>query len=136
VPLGEGRIYNPKANDLLIVTFGNGVYMSLRAAKKLEQETGKKIRILDLRWLKPLNRRLIAKHAEDIGKVLVVDEGRRTGGISEEIFTAIDETCGSGVEKRRVVGEDTYIPLAAAANLVLPSEDEIYAAAGGMLAQR
>jgi 2-oxoisovalerate dehydrogenase E1 component len=136
VPLGEGRIYNPKANDLFIVTFGNGVYMSLRAAKKIEQETGKKIRILDLRWLKPLNRSLIAKHAEDIGKVLVVDEGRRTGGISEEIFTAIDEDCGSGVEKRRVVGEDTYIPLAAAANLVLPSEDEIHAAADGMLAQR
>ncbi len=42
VPLGEGRIYNPNAKDLLIITFGNGVPMSLRVAKKLEAETGKK----------------------------------------------------------------------------------------------
>ena len=42
VPLGEGRIYNQNAKDLLIITLGNGVPMSLRVAKKLEAETGKK----------------------------------------------------------------------------------------------
>ncbi|MHB8405087.1 MAG: thiamine pyrophosphate-dependent enzyme [Gammaproteobacteria bacterium] len=133
VPLGEGRIYNPSAKDLLIVTFGNGVPMSLRAAKKLETQTGKKIRVLDLRWLKPLNVEFIARHAKECGKVLVVDEGRQTGGISEEIFTAIDEHAGLGVVKRRVTGMDSYIPLGAAANLVLVSEDEIRSAAKDML---
>ena len=129
IPLGEARVYNPKAKDLLIVTFGNGVPMSLRVAKKLETETGKKARVLDLRWLKPLNAELIAKHAKEIGKVLVVDEGRETGGLSEEIFTAIEEHAGRGILKKRVVGKDSYIPLAAAANLVLVSEDEIFVAA-------
>ena len=42
--------------------------------------------MLDLRWLKPLNGELIANHAKEIGKVLVVGEGRQTGGISEEIL--------------------------------------------------
>ncbi|MGH8278757.1 MAG: thiamine pyrophosphate-dependent enzyme [Gammaproteobacteria bacterium] len=129
VPLGEGRVYNPRAKDLLIVTFGNGVPMSLRAARRLQQATGKQARVLDLRWLKPLNAAWIAQHAAEIGKVLVVDEGRATGGISEEIFTALDEEAGSGIVKRRVTGEDSYIPLAAAANLVLVSEAEILAAA-------
>ncbi|HET7570174.1 MAG TPA: thiamine pyrophosphate-dependent enzyme [Gammaproteobacteria bacterium] len=133
VPLGEGRVYNPKAKDLLIVTYGNGVVMSLRVAKHIEDETGKKIRVLDLRWLKPLNVEQIAQHANDIGKVLVVDEGRRTGGIAEEIFTAIDEHAAPGVQKRRVAGEDSFIPLADAANLVLPSEEDIFAAAREML---
>ena len=133
VPLGEGRIYNPNARDLLIVTFGNGVPMSLRVAKKIEAETGKKIRVLDLRWLKPLNTELIARHAKECGKMLAVDEGRQTGGISEEIFTAIDEHAGSGIGKKRVTGKDSYIPLAAAANLVLVSEDEIRSAAKDML---
>ncbi|MDE2108704.1 MAG: MFS transporter, partial [Gammaproteobacteria bacterium] len=132
VPRGEGRIYNLDAKDLLIVTFGNGVPMSLRAAKKLEAETGKKIRVLDLRWLKPLNVELIGKHAKEIGKVLVVDEGRQTGGISEEIFTAIEEHAGRGILKKRVAGKDSYIPLAAAANLVLVSEQEILAAAASL----
>ncbi len=133
VPLGEGRVYQPQATDLLIVTYGNGVPMSLRAARRLEVERGVKARVLDLRWLKPLNRDFIARHAEAIGRVLVVDEGRRTGSISEEIFTAIDEECGPAVVKRRVVGEDSYIPLGAAANLVLVGEAEIFDAACVML---
>ncbi|MHB8424040.1 MAG: thiamine pyrophosphate-dependent enzyme [Gammaproteobacteria bacterium] len=133
IPLGEGRIYNPNARDLLIVTFGNGVPMSLRAAKKLETETGKKIRVLDLRWLKPLNAELIARHAKNCGKVLVVDEGRQTGGISEEIFTVIDEHAGPAIFKKRVCGRDSYIPLGAAANLVLVSEQDIYNAAKDQL---
>ncbi|MGH8363210.1 MAG: transketolase C-terminal domain-containing protein, partial [Gammaproteobacteria bacterium] len=96
---------------------------------RMEQKTGKQARVLDLRWLKPLNGELIAKHAKEIGKVLVVDEGRQTGGISEEVFTAIEEHAGRGIIKKRVTGKDSYIPLAAAANLVLVSEAEIFAAA-------
>jgi 2-oxoisovalerate dehydrogenase E1 component len=129
IPLGEARIHAEDARDLLIVTFGNGVPMSLRVARALEQRTGKRTCVLDLRWLKPLNAELIARHAREIGKVLVVDEGRRTGGISEEIFTAIEEFAGPGIVKRRVVGADSYIPLGAAANLVLVSESEIFEAA-------
>ncbi|MGH8413907.1 MAG: thiamine pyrophosphate-dependent enzyme [Gammaproteobacteria bacterium] len=133
IPLGEGRIYNPNAKDLLIVTFGNGVPMSLRVAKKLEWETGKHTRVLDVRWLKPLNGELITKHAKEIGKVLVVDEGRQTGGISEEIFTVIEEHLGRDIVKKRVTGKDSYIPLATAANLMLVSEVEITAAAKNIL---
>jgi 2-oxoisovalerate dehydrogenase E1 component len=137
IPLGEGRVYGPgqpkSACDLLIVTFGNGVPMSLRAARALERGTGKRTRILDLRWLKPLNGEWIAAHAREVGKVLVVDEGRRTGGLGEEIFTAIDEHAGPGILKRRVTGADTYIPLGAAANLVLPSDADVLEAARELL---
>ena len=133
IELGEGRLYAEDARDLLIITFGNGVPMSLRAARTIEKETGKRIRVLDLRWLKPLNTGLIARHARDIGKVLVVDEGRRTGGISEEIFTAIEEYAGPGILKRRVTGDDCYIPLGAAANLMLPGDADVVTAARAML---
>ena len=75
---------------------------------------------------------LMAKHAKDCGRVLVVDEGRETGGIAEEIFTHLEEHA-PGVKKQRVAGKDSYIPLAAAANLILLSEDEIHAAAKSLL---
>ncbi|HEX5339897.1 MAG TPA: thiamine pyrophosphate-dependent enzyme, partial [Gammaproteobacteria bacterium] len=133
IALGEGRVYNEDAKDLLIVTFGNGVPMSLRVAKRIADETGKRIRVLDLRWLKPLNAELIARHAKECGRVLVVDEGRETGGISEQIFTAIEEHAGRGIIKQRVTGKDSYIPLASAANLVLVSEAEIMQATRGLL---
>ncbi|MFI4921838.1 MAG: transketolase C-terminal domain-containing protein, partial [Gammaproteobacteria bacterium] len=132
IPLGEGRIYNAAAKDLLIISYANGVLMSLRVAKKLEAETGRKVRVLDLRWLKPLNDEFMAKHARECGKVLVVDEGRETGGIAEEIFTALEEHA-PGIKKKRVAGKDSYIPLASAANLILLSEDEVYVAAKSLL---
>ncbi|MGH8274579.1 MAG: thiamine pyrophosphate-dependent enzyme [Gammaproteobacteria bacterium] len=130
---GEPRIYHPRAKDLLVVTFGNGVPMSLRAAKQIAEETGKKTRVLDLRWLKPLNAAAIAKHAAACKRVLVVDEGRRTGGLAEEIFTALDEHCDPSIEKARVAGADTFIPLGDAANLILVQEADILAAARGLL---
>lgn len=132
--LGEPRIYHPRATDLLIVTFGNGVPMALRAAKKLQEEAGKSARVLDLRWLKPLNVTAIAKHASACARVLVVDEGRRTGGLAEEIFTALDEHCGSGTQKARITGADSFVPLGDAADLVLVQEADILEAAKKLLA--
>ncbi len=126
VAFGEPRVYNPHATDLAIITFGNGVPMSLRVARKLQEQTRRKARVIDLRWLKPLNIEAIVKHVAACSRVLVVDEGRRTGGVSEEIFTAIDEHCNERVKKARVTGIDSFIPLGDAANLVLPQEGEIW----------
>lgn len=137
IPLGDGRVYFPDATDLLVVTFGNGVYLSLRAAKRLREEHDIHARILDLRWLSPLNHDLIAAQAADCAGVLVVDEGRRSGGLSEAIVTSLVEhgpaRLASGLSIRRVVGEDTYIPLGPAANFVLPSEEQIVSAARSLV---
>jgi len=135
VPLGEPRLYHPEAGDLLIITYGNGVTMSLRAARRLAAAAGQRERVcvMDLRWLKPLNADFIAGLTERFKRILVVDEGRRTGGIAEEIFTVLDEQGQQDVHKARVCGADSYIPLAAAANLVLVSEEEVYGAAVQLL---
>ncbi|MGA7965532.1 MAG: thiamine pyrophosphate-dependent enzyme [Gammaproteobacteria bacterium] len=133
IAMGEPRVYSPLAKDLLIVTFGNGVPMALRSARRIEKDTGKKVRVLDLRWLKPLNRDAVVKHARACSRVLVVDEGRKTGGISEEIFTALDEAGAGDIPKSRVAGADTFIPLGDAANLVLVQEADIHAAASILL---
>jgi 2-oxoisovalerate dehydrogenase E1 component len=127
VPFGAPRAYGPEQPDALVVTFGNGVRMALRAARRVEQ-TGARIRVLDLRWLKPLNGAAIVGEADAAGRVLVVDEGRRTGGIAEEIFTLLDERARPGLAKARVTGEDTYIPLGPAADTVLASEADVEAA--------
>lgn len=136
VPLGEPRVYGDDAADLLIVTYGNGVPMSLRVARRLEAETGQRARILDLRWLKPLNREAVAAHARECHRVLVVDEGRETGGIAEQIVTGLVEDGGDALRVARVAGADSYVPLGAAANTVLVSEDEIVTAANNLLDTR
>jgi 2-oxoisovalerate dehydrogenase E1 component len=128
VPFGEGRVYHEKARDMLIVTYGNGVPMSLRVAKTLAEQHKIKVRVLDLRWLNPLPAAWVGEHATKCKRVLVVDEGRRTGGIGEALVTAVVEHAPKA-RIARVAGEDTYIPLGPAAKLVLPSEESILKAA-------
>jgi 2-oxoisovalerate dehydrogenase E1 component len=127
--LGEERVYNPEAKDCVIFSFGNGVPMSLRAARGIEKQHGWKVRVVDLRWLVPLNEAAIARHAGDCARILVVDEGRHSAGVGEGIITAITEAGHGAKPLRRIVGADTFTPLAGAAFLVIPSEAEIVAAA-------
>ena len=120
------------ATDLVVFTFGNGVPMSLRAARRIGQAHGWKVRVVDLRWLVPLNEAAIARHAGECRRILVVDEGRRSAGVGEGIITAIVEAGFGDKPLRRVVGADTFTPLAGAAFLVIPSDDEIVAAANAL----
>jgi len=129
MPLGEGRIYDADANDLVVFTFGNGVPMALRAARSIEKEQGWKVRVVDLRWLAPLNDAFIAAQAASAKRIIVLDEGRKSAGVGEGVITAIVEAGLGGTPLRRVVGADTFTPLAGAAFLVLPGDADVVAAA-------
>jgi 2-oxoisovalerate dehydrogenase E1 component len=128
--LGEGRVYAPEASDLVIFTYGNGIPMSLRAAREITAKHGWAVRVVDLRWLVPLNASFIAEQARDARRILVVDEGRHSAGIGEGVITAIVEAGYGTTPLQRVVGADTYTPLAGAALAVLPGDADIVAAAG------
>ena len=126
VPLGSARTYG-SGRDLTILTWGNGLPMSLRVARRLEQR-GIDARVVDLRWLAPLPVEDIAREAVATQRVLVVDETRRSGGVSEGVLALLIDAGFDG-QLARVTSKDSFIPLGAAANLVLLSEDEIEAAA-------
>jgi len=130
--LGEERVYNADASDCVIFSFGNGIPMSLRAARAIEAKHGWKVRVVDLRWLVPLNEAAIARHAGECARILVVDEGRHSAGVGEGVITAITEAGHGAKPLKRVVGADTFTPLAGAAFLVIPSDDEIIAAADSL----
>ena len=129
----QPRIYEPEATDLLIVTFGNGVPMALRAARELEREGRGAARVLDLRWLKPLNAESIAEHAAECRRVLVVDEGRPDGGIGEAVVTALVEHGVADRPIHRLTGADCYIPLGDASRLMMPDVADVVAAACELL---
>ena len=126
VPLGSARTY-AAGTDLAIVTFGNGVRMSLRVAARLRAD-GIACRVVDLRWIAPLPVADVLREAAATGRVLVADETRRTGGVSEGIVTALSDAGFAG-RVARVASEDSFIPLGEAANTVLLSEAAIESAA-------
>jgi 2-oxoisovalerate dehydrogenase E1 component len=127
--LGEGRVYHPESRDVTILTFCNGVYLSLRAARTLRERHGIEARVIDLRWLAPLNAAFIREQSRATGRVLVVDETRRSGAVSESIFTLLVENGCGGLPMVRVTAADSFIPLGPAAFEVLPKEEHIVAEA-------
>jgi len=130
VPVGSGRTYG-SGNDLTLVTFGNGVPMSLRVANRLACE-GVRSRVLDLRWLAPLPIDDLLREAKATGRVLVVDETRKTGGVAESVLATLLDAGYTG-RMARVASEDSFIPLGDAALHVLLSEQTIEEAARRLL---
>ena len=126
MPIGRARTYG-EGKDLTILTFANGVRMSLRVARRLDS-SGIGTRVVDLRWLAPLPVEDMLREAGVTGRTLIVDETRETGGVGEGILAALLQH-GYGGAVDRVASKDSFIPLGDAALEVLLSEDEIEAAA-------
>jgi 2-oxoisovalerate dehydrogenase E1 component len=125
-PIGRARTYGD-GRDLTILTFGNGLRMSLRVARRLAA-LDIAARVVDLRWLAPLPVGDMLAEASATGRVLVVDETRESGGVSEGVFAAlIDHGYTGGLV--RAASHDSFIPLGDAALEVLLSEDTIEDAA-------
>ena len=130
VPVGAAYTHRG-GGDLTLVTWANGLYLSLRVARRL-QARGIGVTVVDLRWLAPLPLEEVLGEASATGRTLVVDETRRTGGVGEGI---VSELLAAGYDGRlaRVASKDSFVPLGDAARLVLRSEAEIEAAALALL---
>ena len=118
--------------ELAIITYGNGYFLSRKAMSELEAE-GIDLRIIDLRWLHPLEPEAIAAAVADCRNILIVDECRRSGSLSEKLMTILTEA-GRGDVTTRITAEDCFIPLGPAAELVLPSKASIIEAARAAVA--
>ncbi|MCA8956492.1 MAG: MFS transporter, partial [Planctomycetes bacterium] len=128
VRFGEARVYHAADDDhLTLVSFANGVPMSLRARRQLA-DAGIRARVVDLRWLSPLPWAQLHQHARATGRVLVVDECRHQGGGPSAHIVAELLAEDPSLRLARVTSRDTFIPLGPAADQVLLSVDDIVAA--------
>lgn len=123
----RARLYSEDGAQLLFVTYGNGVVMCLRTREALRAH-GIVASVLDLRWLVPLPWDDVVREARACGRVLVVDEARHSGNVSEALVAGLTERA-PGLPVARVTAADCFIPLGEAAELVLVSEPEIVEAA-------
>jgi 2-oxoisovalerate dehydrogenase E1 component len=118
-------------DDLAIVSYGAYVHVALRVAARLA-DAGIEASVLDLRWLAPLDRPALLALARRTGRVLIVHEDSRTGGIGESLAAIIQEEAFEWLDAPvRVIGAlDTPVPYSPPLeDAFLPSEDEVYRAA-------
>ena len=110
---------------LTILTYGNGLYLSLQAQKDIEKKLGKKIKIIDLMWISDINYETLLKEISPCKKILIVDECRRSGCHGEGILTNLILKSKNSKNKDLHAAEDSFISIGIAATATLPSKDSI-----------
>jgi 2-oxoisovalerate dehydrogenase E1 component len=133
IALGQPGVTG-EGSDLCILTYGNGFFLSCQALPALEK-AGIRPRIVDLRWLAPLNEDAIIAEVSECKSVLIVDECRKTGSISEALMTLMLER-EVAVPVSRVTAEDSFIPIGTASTLTLPDVQQIMDAALALTERR
>ena len=115
--------------EVLLVSYANGLRLSLQAARRLAEDHDLRVRVMDVRWLNPLPLEAIRAHAREVGTVVVVDECRATGGgVADAIVADLAERrIGRKLGSVRAV--DSFVPLGPATSAVLVGMDQIVAAA-------
>ncbi len=129
VGLGEVGVHGD-GRDLALVSFGNGRYLCQQAQAALAED-GVAARVVDLRWLSPLPSAGLAAALEGVGRVLFVDETRRSGGVAEALMAWGAEYLD--VPFARLTAEDSFIATGPAYAATMPSAEGIVAAARGLM---
>jgi 2-oxoisovalerate dehydrogenase E1 component beta subunit len=91
LPLGKAEVKR-EGTDITVISYGLTLHFALQAAEKLAAE-GHSAHILDLRTLYPLDREAIIDAARKTGKVLIIHEDNREGGVGGEVSAIISEEC-------------------------------------------
>lgn len=141
IPLGDFGTFKTYGDsstaDLTIITYGNGTYYSRQATDVLAKTHTKKVKVIDLRWIAPVDATRLAMEVGSTKNVLIVEECRKTGSMSEFLVASLVEKmpeAGLAIPKIKVVAaDDCFIPLGQASAAGLPKKAEILNAAISML---
>ncbi|MFO1160392.1 MAG: alpha-ketoacid dehydrogenase subunit beta [Reyranellaceae bacterium] len=130
VPLFGAAVRRP-GRDLSVITYGASLHKSLAAAERLVAE-GIEAEVIDLRSLRPLDDQTIMESLARTRRVLIVDEGWRSGGISAEICARVAEQAFYDLDAPpvRLCGAEVPIPYPKhLEDAAIPQVDTIQAAA-------
>ncbi len=108
VPIGRARLARA-GHDLTLVGWGNTVAVCEQVAEVLES-AAVSAEVLDLRTLSPWDRETVIASARRTGRLIVVHEDMRTGGLGAEILATVAEETGGAIVMARVTTPDTYLP--------------------------
>ncbi len=128
VPLGEGNIVREGA-DATVVAWGSMVKTCLEAAEQSDHD----LEVVDLRTIKPFDKRLILQSVKKTRRLVVVHEATKTGGWGAEIAASVAESPVSRLLKApvaRVASPDVIIPLPQHERYFFPDIERILHAVG------
>lgn len=110
IPFGLGVVRKP-GKDVTVVGVSYMIIEALRAAEKLKEENID-MEVIDLRTLKPLDEEIIINSLKKTGRLIIVDTGWKTGGVSAEIAAIVAEKAYSLLKApiKRIASPDIPTP--------------------------
>ena len=111
--------------DIHIISYANGYYLSRKAQKILKEKHNIGSQIIDIQWLKPLPIAAIDKLVPENAKVLIVDECRDRGSLSERLYLELMNIKNQKIQVHRLTAKNSFIPLGQAAEFLLPSTEQV-----------
>ena len=87
LPIGKGEILR-QGDDVLLVAYGSMVYPSMQVAEILSEHSIEAT-VINARFAKPLDTELILPLAQQIGRVVTLEEGCLPGGFGSAIAEAL-----------------------------------------------
>jgi 2-oxoisovalerate dehydrogenase E1 component len=96
IPLGKARTRRT-GTDLTLVTYGGLVPQAMKAAEQAAAE-GIDTEVIDLRTIYPWDAEAVQASVERTGRLLVVQEPQRSGGVGAEVAAEIAQRCGYSLE--------------------------------------
>ena len=130
VDMTSAKIRRP-GRDVTLITYGGSLFKTLEAAETLHQE-GIEAEVIDLRVLRPLDMPTVLASVARTRRVVIIDEGWKSGSLSAEIAARIVEGAFYELDApiRRVCSREVPIPYAAhLEQAALPQPAAIAAAA-------
>jgi 2-oxoisovalerate dehydrogenase E1 component beta subunit len=129
IPIGTADVKR-EGEDLTVVAYGLMLHQCLEAASRLEEETGSRAEVVDVRTIAPLDKDTILASVRKTGKAMVVYEDNRTYGAGAEILATIAEAAMFDLDGPLVrIGGPDAPAMGFAAGLehaYMPDTDEIY----------
>ncbi|MEQ8254074.1 MAG: transketolase C-terminal domain-containing protein, partial [Smithellaceae bacterium] len=113
--IGKGEVLR-EGSDLAIFAIGSTVHPALAAARRLEAE-GVNIKVINARFVKPLDTELLSQTASQIKKILTVEENVLQGGFGSAVLEMLAEKNINNIQVKRLGIPDEFVEHATQAEL-------------------
>jgi pyruvate/2-oxoglutarate/acetoin dehydrogenase E1 component len=110
VPLNQAAVRRT-GSQVTILSWLLMLHFSLNAAEQLSAE-GLECEVIDVRSLAPIDFETIGESVRKTGRVVIVEEGPKTGGVSAEIAAGINERFSGHLKTPviRIASPDVPVP--------------------------
>ena len=125
IPIGKAKVVK-EGEDVTIVTYGASVHFVKKVAEEYENK-GISVEVIDLRTIHPIDFDTIVESVDKTGRLIIVHEAVKTGGVGSEISAQINERSIFSLLAPivRVTGYDTPYPVTQVEDDWLPNAERL-----------